>query len=54
MEKYLTLSHGKFLTFNGRLQFLGASLEQIGNYLWATGMEKFKLLSSEFPGATVD
>ena len=54
MEKYLTLSLGKFLTFKDSLQFLGASLEQIGKNLQASGMEKFKLLRAEFPTATND
>ena len=52
MEKYLTL--GKYLTFKDSLQFLGASLEQIGKNLRACGMDKFKLLRAEFPGATND
>ena len=34
------------------LQFLGASLEQIGKNLRARGMNKFKLLRAEFPHAT--
>ena len=54
MEKYLTLSLGKYITFKDSLQFLGASLEQIGKNLRASGMEKFKLLRAEFPGATND
>ena len=52
MDKYLTLSLGKILTFKDSLQFLGASLEQIGKNLRASGIEKFKILQSEFPDAT--
>ena len=54
MEKYLTISLGKFITFKDSLQFLGASLEQFGKNLRASGMEKFKMLRAEFPGARTD
>ena len=54
MEKYLTLSIGKYITFKDSLQFLGASLEQIGKNLRASGMGKFKMLRAEFPGANSD
>ena len=54
MEKYLTLSLGKSITFKDSLMFLGASLEQHGKNLQASGMEKFKILQSEFPNATTE
>ena len=54
MDRYLTFSLGKYITFKDSLQFLGASLEQIGKNLRASRMEKFKLLRAEFPGATND
>ena len=52
MDKNLTLSLGMDLTFKYSLQFLGASLEQIGKNLRASGMNKFNLLRAEFPCAT--
>ena len=54
MEKYLTLSLSKSITFKDSLMFLGASLEQLGKNLRASGMEKFKILQSEFPNASTE
>ena len=52
MEKYLTLSLGKNLVFKDSLMFLGASLEELGKNLKASGMEKFKTLRAEFPNTS--
>ena len=54
MEKYLTISLRKDNTFKDSLQFLGASLEQIGKNLLARGMDKFNLIRAEFPTAMND
>ena len=53
LEKYLTLSLCKYHTFKDSLQFLGTSLEQIGQNLRASGLDKIKLLRARFPNATI-
>ena len=52
MQKYLTLSLCKILTFKHSLKFQGASLEQIGIDIRARGMDPFRHLRAEFAGAT--
>ena len=54
MEKYLTLSLGKYLVFKDSLMFLGTSLEQLGKNLRKSGMDKFRTLRAEFPGVSED
>ena len=48
MEKYLTLSLGKYLVFKDSLQFQGSSLATLGKNLLKTGLESFKHLSRRF------
>ena len=50
MEKYLTLSLGKYLVFKDSLQFLGSSLATLAKNLLKTGLESFKHLSMKFLG----
>ena len=50
MEKYLTLSLGKYLVFKDSLQFLVSSLATIAKNLLKRGLESFKNLSRKFIG----
>ena len=50
MEKYLTLSLGKYLVFKDSLQFLGSSLATLAKNLLKTGLESFKHLTRQFLG----
>ena len=50
MEKYLTISLGKYLFFKDSLQFLGSSLATLAKNLLKTGLDSFKHLSRKFPG----
>ena len=50
MEKYLTLSLGKYLIFKDSLQFLGSSLDTLAKNLLKTGLESFKHLSRKLIG----
>ena len=49
MEKYLTISIGKFLVFKDSLQFLGASLQTLAQNLLKGGMDKFRHLKAQNP-----
>ena len=51
MEKYLTLSVGKYLVFKDSLQFLGSRLATLDKNLLKTGLESFKHLSRKFLGS---
>ena len=48
IEKYLTLSLGKYLVFKDRLQFLGSSLATFAKNLPMTGLDTFKHLIKKF------
>ena len=50
MEKYLTLSLGKYLVFKDSLQFLGSSLATLAKNLEKTGFESFIRLRKKFHG----
>ena len=50
MEKYLTLSLGKYLVFEDSLQFLGSSLATLAKNLEKTGLESFVQLRKKFHG----
>ena len=50
MEKYLTLSLGKYLVFKDSLQFLGPTLATLAKNLLKTGLESFKHLTRHFLG----
>ena len=53
MEKYLTLSLGKYLVFKDSAMFLNTSIETLGKNLKACKEEKkFKLIRDEFPNMT--
>lgn len=48
MEKYLSLSLGKYLVFKDSLQFLCASLQTLAENLLLAGIENFRCLRSFF------
>ena len=48
MQKYLTLSLGKYLVFKDILQFLGSILATLAKNHVKTGLESFKHLSRKF------
>ena len=50
MEKYLTLSLGKYLVFKDSLQFLGSSLATLSKNREMTGLESVGLLRKRFHG----
>ena len=49
MEKYLTLSLGKYLTFKDSYQFLGSALSTLADNLAKCGLNKFEHLKQQFP-----
>ena len=52
MEKYLTLSLGKYLVFKDSLQFLGSSLQTLGENLLKGGMDQFVNLKKQCPNSS--
>ena len=54
MEKYLTLSLGKYLVFKDTLQFLSFSLQTLADNMSKGGIEKFKHLKLQFPNTRDD
>ena len=54
MEKYLTLSIGKYLVFKDSLQFLGTSLQTLAQNLSKGGMDKFRHLKAQNPTISDD
>ena len=52
MEKYLTLTLGKYLVFKDSYQFLGTSLQRLAENLLAAGIEKFTNLRASAPENT--
>ena len=50
MEKYLTISLGKYLVFKDSLQFLGSSLATLDKNQKKTGLESFVQLRKKFHG----
>ena len=50
MEKYLTISLGKYLVFKDSLQFLGSSLGTLAKNIAKTGLESFVQLRKKFHG----
>ena len=49
MEKYLTLSLGKYFNFKDSYQFLGSSLATMANNLEKSGLQCFLTLRKKFP-----
>ena len=49
MEKYLTLSIGKYIVFKDSYQFLGSSLSTLADNLAKCGLDKFEHLRRQFP-----
>ena len=54
MEKYLTLSFGKYLVFKDSLQFLGSSLQTLATNLAKGGVDQFANLKKRFPNENDD
>ena len=52
MEKYLTISLGKYLVFKDSLQFLGASLQTLGENLLKGGIDQFVNLKKQCPNTS--
>ena len=50
MEKYLTLSLGKYLVFKVSLEVVGSSLASLAKNLLKTGLESFNHLSKKYLG----
>ena len=50
MEKFLTLSLGKYLVFIDSLNFLGSSLATLAKNIEKTGLESFFRLRKKFHG----
>ena len=48
MEKYISLSLGKYLVFKGSLQFLGSSLATLSKNLLKTDLERFMHVPKRF------
>ena len=49
MEKYITVSLGRYIVFKDSLMFLNTALDTLGRNLLAGGVEKFVHLRAELP-----
>ena len=49
MEKYLTITLGRYIVFKDSLMFLSLALDKLGKNLLAGGLDKFVNLRNEYP-----